>query len=161
MLCGLACCYGFAHNSILAVFASKIGYPIGVTACAISINKKSIYSVIWYAILLVTLGVVYFFLDPLVVDHSIIKNFSPSIFDLIIAVGVGSALSYFWSHPVRLNLVVMCAGVASLLPACIACGYFLSHNELILALASIALYVEYVVGMFVGAWIVNKFESVT
>ena len=44
----------------------------------------------------------------------------------------------------------MSAGLTSLLPACIMAGYYISKLELAPALDSILLYLQYVVGMYIG-----------
>lgn len=161
ILCGLTCSWGFVNNTILLVLAGKIGFPLAVAACAMSINIKQIQSVIWYTILLITLGTIYFLLNPVVIDYFLTKNFVPTITDLLLAVGLGGALCYFWDHPIRINLIVMSAGLASLLPACIMCGYYISRVEFMPALESLALYLQYVLGMCLGAWTVSHFGGKT
>jgi hypothetical protein len=159
ILCGLSCCWGFVNNTILLVLAGKIGFPLAVAACAMSINKKQIQSVLWYTVLLVAVGTAYFMFNPVTIDTSLTKNFIPTTTDLLLAIGLGAALSYFWSHAIRINLIVMSAGLASLLPACIMSGYFISRAEIVPAVNSIALYAQYVLGMCAGATIINFFES--
>lgn len=159
ILCGLSCCWGFVNNTILLVLAGKIGFPLAVSVCAISINRKQIQSVVWYTILLILVSIVYFVFNPVVIDYTLTKNYIPTITDLLLAIGLGAALSYFWNHAMRLNLIVMSAGLASLLPACIIAGYYISQAEFVPALQSIALYLQYVAGMWLGATIINYFEK--
>jgi hypothetical protein len=158
ILCGLSCCWGFVNNTILLVLAGKIGFPLAVSVCAITVNKKQIQSVAWYTVLLIAVGTGYFTLNPVTIDTVLTKNFIPTTTDLILALGLGAALSYFWSHAIRINLIVMSAGLASLLPACIISGYWISKAEIVPALNSIALYAQYVLGMCAGAGIVTYFE---
>lgn len=158
VLCGLTCCWGFVNNTILLVLAGKIGFPLAVVACAMSTNTKQIQSVIWYTILLVILGTIYFLFNPVVIDYFLTKNFVPTITDLLLAIGLGGALCYFWTHPIRINLIVMSAGLASLLPACIMAGYHLSRANVGLAIDSLLLYLQYILGMCLGAWVVSQFE---
>lgn len=158
ILCGLSCCWGFVNNTILLVLAGKIGFPLAVAACAMSINRKQIQSVAWYTVLLVAVGTVYFAFNPVTIDTFLTKNFIPTTTDLLLAIGLGAALSYFWTHAIRINLIVMSAGLASLLPACIMSGYFISRAEFVPALNSIALYAQYVLGMCAGATIINYVE---
>ena len=155
-LCGLTCCWGFVNNTILLVFASKIGFPIAVAACAMSTNRKQILSVAWYTTLLIVVGTLYFFANPVTVDANLTKNFVPTTTDALLAVGLGAALSFFWHHTIRVNIIIMSAGLASLLPACIMAGYWVSKMDLTLAYNSLALYLQYVLGMCLGAWCINK-----
>ena len=149
-LCGFTCCWGFVNNTILLVFAAKIGFPIAVAACAMAYNKKQIANVIWYTCWLVIIGTLYFLFSPVVIDPFLTKNFVPATTDFLLAVGLGFALDYFWHHPIRINLIIMSAGLTSLLPACIMAGYYISKLELAPALDSILLYLQYVVGMYIG-----------
>jgi hypothetical protein len=159
ILCGLTCCWGFVNNTILLVLAGKIGFPLAVAACAMSINKKQIQSVLWYTVLLIAVGTLYFTFNPVIIDTFLTKNFIPTTTDLLLAIGLGAVLSYFWSHAIRINLIVMSAGLATLLPACIMSGYWISRGEVVPALNSIALYAQYVLGMCAGAMSVNCFEN--
>lgn len=156
VLCGIVCCWGFVTNAILLVFGSKIGFPIPVALCAISNNKKQIFYVTAYTIGLVLVGFVYFAVQGGTIDPEIIARFRPSITDAIIAVGIGLTLSYFWNHLLRTNSIVMCAGVASLLPACIMTGYHLYTSNIPGAVDSILLYFEYVAGISLGVILLEK-----
>jgi hypothetical protein len=69
----------------------------------------------------------------------------------ILASGLGFALSEFWNHPIRVNLIIVSAGLASLLPACIMAGYHFSHGAIDAGIGSLALYSQYVFGMLLGA----------
>jgi hypothetical protein len=123
-----------------------------------SINKKQIQSVAWYTILLISVGTMYFVFNPVIIDNFLTKNYIPATTDFLLAIGLGAALSYFWNHAIRINIIVMSAGLATLLPACIMSGYYLSRAEFIPALNSLALYLQYVVGLCLGAGIVNFFK---
>ena len=158
ILCGLTCCWGFANNTILLVLAGKIGFQLAVVACAMSINIKQIQSIIWYTIVLVILGTIYFLFNPIVIDYFLTKNFVPTITDLLLAIGLGGALCYFWDHSIRINLIVMSAGLASLLPACIMAGYHLSRADIGPATNSMLLYLQYILGMCLGAGIISYHE---
>jgi hypothetical protein len=151
LICGLTCCWGFVNNTILLVFASKVGFPIAVASCAISNNRKQILSVLYYTLFLVLVGTVYFTFNDYEITTSLTKNFAPTLTDLLLAIGLGSALSYFWDHTIRINIIVMSAGLASLLPACIMAGYWISHGLFPFAVNSLLLYFEYVIGIFLGA----------
>ena len=105
-LCGITCCWGFVNNTILLVFAAKIGFPIAVAACAMTYNKKQIGNVIWYTSWLVIVGTLYFVFHPVVIDSFLTKNFVPATTDFLLAVGLGIALDYFWHHPIRINLII-------------------------------------------------------
>jgi hypothetical protein len=156
-LCAAICCWGFVNNTILLVFASKIGFPIGVAICAMSNNLRQILKILYYTIFLVLAGFVYFsFNAQYTINIELTKNFVPSWTDFVLALGVGGALSHFWNHPVRTNIIVLSAGVASLLPSCIMAGYHLSHNDLSASIASLELYFQYVIGLLVGAIIERK-----
>lgn len=150
ILCGIICCWGFVTNAILLVFGSKIGFPIPVALCAISNNKKQVFYVTAYTIGLVLVGFIYFSIQGGTIDPATIVRYGPSITDFIIALGIGLTLSYFWNHLLRTNSIVMCAGVASLLPACIMTGYHLHTGNIPGAIDSIMLYFEYVVGISLG-----------
>jgi hypothetical protein len=155
LVCGLTCCWGFVNNTILLVFASKVGFPIAVASCAISNNRKQILSVLYYTAFLILVGTVYFTVNDYEITTSLTKNFVPTLTDLLLAVGLGGSLAYFWDHTMRINIIVMSAGLASLLPACIMAGYWISHGIIPLAVSSLSLYFQYVVGMAAGATIVN------
>lgn len=71
--------------------------------------------------------------------------------DFYLALGLGYALSAFWNHPIRINLIVASAGLASLLPACVMAGYHIKQGNMEPALNSLALYGEYVTGLILGA----------
>lgn len=155
LICGLTCCWGFVNNTILLVFASKIGFPIAVASCAISNNHKQILSVLYYTVFLVLVGVIYFTINDYEITTSLTKTFVPTLTDLLLAVGLGGALAYFWNHTIRINIIVMSAGLASLLPACIMAGYWISHGIIPLAISSLSLYFQYVLGITTGAIIIN------
>jgi hypothetical protein len=156
VLCGLTCCWGFVNNTILLVFASKIGFPLAVTACSIGCDRNNSLKMIYYTLLLVVLGCVFFYFYNVEIDTNVIKNFHPSIIDLLLAVGLGGALKTFWDHKLRINVIIMSAGLASLLPACIMTGYFISINDVVGLINSFTLYLEYVVGIVIGSMIFTK-----
>jgi hypothetical protein len=156
LVCGLTCCWGFVNNTILLVFASKVGFPIAVASCAISNNRKQILSVLYYTAFLILVGTVYFaFNHSYEITTSLTKNYIPTLTDLLLAIGLGGALAYFWDHTIRINIIVMSAGLASLLPACVMAGYWISHGSIPLAVSSLSLYLQYVIGMAAGATIIN------
>lgn len=159
LVCGLTCCWGFVNNTILLVFASKIGFPIAVASCAISNNRKQILSVLYYTAFLVLIGSVYFIANDYEISTNLTKNFTPTLTDFLLAVGLGGAMSYFWNHAIRINIIVMSAGLASLLPACIMAGYWISHGIIPMAVSSLLLYFQYVVGITIGAIIINYIEE--
>ena len=64
---------------------------------------------------------------------------------------MGWALSHFWYHTIRINIIILSAGLTSLLPACIMAGYQLAHGNLYLVLDSLYLYSQYVFGMLAGS----------
>jgi hypothetical protein len=156
ILCGITCCWGFVNNTILLVLAGKIGFPLAVASCALSNNRQQILSMIWYTVLLIALGTVYFYINPMSIDSTLTKNYIPTWHDFLLAVGLGSALSAFWNHAIRINVIVMSAGLASLLPACIMAGYWISHSNWSGATDSVELYLQYVLGMGGGAYITNR-----
>lgn len=152
LLCALTCCWGFANNAILLVFASKVGIPIAVAACAVSNNKKQIISISYYTLALVGIGWLFFHVNPdIAIDNGLVKNFVPSWMDMALAVGLGFALSEFWHHQIRINIVIVSADLASLLPACIMARYHFSHNAEQAGAYSLALYFQYIFGMLFGA----------
>jgi hypothetical protein len=152
LLCAGSCCWGFVNNTILLVFAGKIGFPIAVAACAMSVHPRYILSVFYYTVLLVATGTGYFaFNEQYVLSNELTKNFVPSWTDFVLAIGIGWALSHFWHHPIRINIIILSAGLTSLLPACIMAGYQLAHGNLYLVVDSLYLYGQYVFGMLAGS----------
>jgi hypothetical protein len=158
LVCGLSCAWGFVNNTILLVFAGKVGFPIAVASCAITNNRRQIFSILYYTVFLVGLGSIYFLSTGHAINSEITKNYVPTATDFLLAVGLGGVLAYFWSHTVRINIIVMSAGLASLLPACIMAGYWISSGEMPLAVTSLLLYFEYVIGMALGAAIIDYFR---
>lgn len=157
-LCAGSCCWGFVNNTILLVFAGKIGFPIAVAACAMSVHPRYVLSVLYYTAFLVAAGTGYFtFNDQYAISSELTKNFIPSWTDFILAIGMGWALSHFWHHTIRINIIILSAGLTSLLPACIMAGYWLSHNNLQAGVSSLLLYGQYVIGMWLGAIIDKHF----
>jgi hypothetical protein len=151
-LCAGSCCWGFVNNTILLVFAGKIGFPIAVAACAMSVHPRYVLSVAYYTAFLVAVGCGYFSLNEhYAITTELTKNFVPSWTDFVLAIGMGWALSHFWHHTIRINIIILSAGLTSLLPACIMAGYWFSHDNLLAGLASLALYFQYVIGMWIGA----------
>jgi len=159
VLCGLTCCWGFVNNTILLVLAGKIGFPLAVASCALSNNRQQIGSMIWYSVLLIVLGTGYFLVTGSQLDPNLTKNYVPSWHDFLLACGLGAALATFWNHGIRINVIVMSAGLASLLPACIMAGYWLSLADWSGAWTSIQLYLQYILGMCAGAYIVDNFQE--
>lgn len=149
-LCGIVCCWGFVNNAILLVFGSKIGFPIPIALCAISNNKKQILYLTIYTVGLILVGYFYFATYQVPINNVIVDRYQPSVTDFIIAVGIGLTLSYFWNHLLRTNAIIMCAGVASLLPACIITGYHLQLGNIVGAIDSALLYAEYASGISLG-----------
>jgi hypothetical protein len=160
-LCGFTCCWGFANATILLVFASKVGFPLAVAACGMSSNfQRHSKMMIYYTILLIGIGFVFFYAnDQFVIVNEMASKFQPSWFDLSLAVGLGWALSEFWDHPIRINVIVASAGLATLLPACIMAGYQLAHGNWNLVADSLYLYGQYVSGMLTGAILNKKLED--
>lgn len=163
LLWGLTCCWGFGNNTVLLVFASKVGFPLAVVVCALTNNfKQQVINLIYYTLLLIGVGYLFFsWQTTLVIAPTVIASYRPDIFDLLLALGLGWALANFWTHGIRINIIVASAGLASLLPACIMAGYQLAHNDLLLALNSLYLYSEYVVGMSLGALIHTQMDKNT
>lgn len=157
LICALSCAWGFVNNTILLVFAGKVGFPFAVANCAILNNRKQILNVAYYSIFLILFGYVYFLVNNYEIATSITKNFAPTITDFLLAVGLGGALSYFWNHTIRINIIVMSAGLASLLPACVMTGYWISKGMIFVAIDSLLLHLEYVIGIALGAWIIDYF----
>ncbi|MGI9214057.1 MAG: DUF389 domain-containing protein [Methylococcaceae bacterium] len=161
ILCSLTCCWGFVNNTVLLVFASKIGFPMAVAVCSVTVRGKHIVSVLYYTILLCITVFLYFLVHPFfVMDAEIISRYYPSRMDFYLAMGLGFALSAFWYHPIRINLIVASAGLASLLPACIMTGYHLARVNLDMVWNSQALYGEYVLGLVLGSLIHQEIEYV-
>jgi hypothetical protein len=157
MLCGLTCCWGFVNNTVLLILASKIGFPLAVVACSINVDYRNICKMIYYTILIVLLGWIYFYLFNVEIDSNITKNFVPSATDFVLAVGLGGALKVFWNHKLRMNIIIMSAGLASLLPACIMIGYFIANSNISGIVNSCALYLQYVLGITIGSKIFPEF----
>ena len=155
-VCGMACAWGFVNTTILLVFAGKVGFPFAVASCAMSNNRKQILNITYYTVFLVLLGFVYFSFTHHQISESLTKNFTPTVTDFLLAVGLGGALSYFWNHVIRINIIVMSAGLSSLLPACIMTGYWISNGSFDLAVSSLLLHFEYVIGILLGAVIIDK-----
>jgi hypothetical protein len=160
-LCGVTCCWGFANATILLVFASKVGFPLAVTACGMSSNfRQHSKMMIYYTILLIVIGFTFFYINnQFVIVDDMASKFQPSWFDLSLAVGLGWALSKFWHHPIRINVIVASAGLATLLPACIMAGYQLAHGNWNLVVDSLYLYSQYVGGMLAGALLNKELEK--
>lgn len=161
ILFGLTCCWGFVNDTVLLVLASKIGFPMAVAVCSVTVNGKQIISVLYYTILLLVTGFFYFSINPLVfIDYEIISRYHPTRMDFYLATGLGFALSALWHHPIRINLIVASAGLASLLPACIMSGYHLARGNMDMVWSSQALYGEYVSGLILGALIHQEIEYI-
>jgi len=47
ILFGATCCWGFVNDNLLLIFASKVGFPMAVAVCAISVNWKQIISLLY------------------------------------------------------------------------------------------------------------------
>ena len=156
ILCGIGCCWGFVNNTVLLVFASKVGFPMAIVICAIRNNVRNLIHLILYVSILVAVGWLYFYQFPVVLETELTKNFVPTATDLVIAVGLGMSLNYFWDHVTRINIIVMIAGMASLLPACIMAGYWASYTNWDNMVSSLLLWAEYAVGMFIGSEIIHR-----
>ena len=156
VLCGIGCCWGFVNNAVLLVFASKVGFPMAVVICAIKNNLKNLVHLIVYVATLVAVGWLYFYQSPIELAPELTKNFVPTTTDFVIAVGLGMALNYFWNHGTRINIIVMIAGMASLLPALVMAGYWASSAQWDNMLESLLLWAQYAVGIFVGSIIIGK-----
>jgi len=163
LLWGATCCWGFANNAVLLVFASKIGFPLAVTVCALTNNfKRQVINLLYYTFLLISIGYIFFsWRSDLSIVPAVVSAFQPNIFDFLLAIGLGWTLANFWTHGIRINIIVASAALASLLPACIMAGYQLAHNDLLLALNSLYLYSEYVIGMAAGALIHTQMDKNT
>lgn len=152
LVCAGSCCWGFVNNTILLVFAGKIGFPLAVAVCAIVNHPRYLLRVFYYTFFLIFIGFVYFLANPeYIISAELTKNFVPTWTDFALAIGLGWALAHFWHHTIRINIIILSAGLASLLPACIMTGYWFSHNNLSAGLLSLALYAQYVIGLWLGA----------
>ena len=157
-VCTLSCCWGFVNNTILLVLAGKIGFPLAVAVCAVSQNQQRIRDIMIYTALILSVSFLYFSLGwSGDIVENMTKNFYPSNTDAVLAVGLGWCLAHFWNHGIRINIVVMSAGLASLLPAVTMAGYWLSRGEFVTAQWSMALYGQYVFGLILGALLNKKF----
>lgn len=156
ILCGIGCCWGFVNNAVLLVFASKVGFPMAVVICAVKNNLKNLAHLFVYTVTLVAVGWLYFYQAQVVLDPELTKNFVPTATDFVIAVGLGMALNYFWDHVTRINIIVMIAGMASLLPACVMAGYWASSAQWNNMTNGLLLWAEYAVGIFIGSTIIGK-----
>ncbi len=160
VLCGLTCCWGFVNDTILLVFASKVGFPMAVAVCAVSVKWKQCIPLLYYTVLLFDTGYIFFLYHPdVIIQASIISKYNPDWMDFYLATGLGLALSVLWNHPIRINVVVASAGLASLLPACIMTGYHLKQGQIATALRSLSLYGEYTGGLVIGATLHQFFEN--
>lgn len=162
VLCALGCCWGFVTNSVLLVFASKVGFPVAVVICSINNNVKNLIYLTLYSLTMILVGFLYFYLSSITLSTEITRNFEPSLIDFILAIGLGLALTNFWNHVTRVNIVVMIAGMASLSPACVVSGYWLSVQEWNNMLMSMLLWFEYAVGIFLGSYTlmqINKLKQ--
>jgi len=155
ILCGIGCCWGFVNNTVLLIFASKVGFPMAVVICAIRNNLRNLVHLITYVLVLIAVGWLYFYQVPVVLATELTKNFVPSTTDFVIAIGLGVALNYFWDHVTRINIIVMIAGMSSLLPACIMAGYWINYAQWGNMTNSLLLWSEYAMGMFIGSNIIN------
>jgi predicted membrane-bound spermidine synthase len=106
-------------------------------------------------LILVAVSWLYFYQDPFVLATELTKNFVPTVTDFVIAIGLGMSLNYFWDHITRINIIVMIAGMASLLPACIMAGYWASYADWDNMTSSLLLCAEYAVGIFIGSEIIH------
>ena len=156
VLCGIGCCWGVVNNTVLLVFASKVGFPMAVVICAVKNNLKNLAHLIVYVATLVAVGWLYFYQAQVELSPGLTRNFVPTTTDFVIAVGLGMALNYFWNHVTRINIIVMIAGMASLLPALIIAGYWASSAQWDNMLESLLLWAQYAVGIFVGSTIIGK-----
>jgi hypothetical protein len=156
ILCGIGCCWGFVNNAVLLVFASKVGFPMAVVICAVKNNLKNLAHLFVYTVTLVAVGWLYFYQAQVVLLPELTKNFVPTATDFVIAVGLGVALNYFWDHVTRINIIVMIAGMASLLPACVMAGYWASSAQWNNMTNGLLLWAEYAVGIFIGSTIIGK-----
>lgn len=162
VLCALTCCWGFVNDTILLVFASKIGFPMAVAICSVTVDRKRSLTLVYYTVLLCATGYEYFRIEPgLAIKVEIIGRYNPDPMDFYLATGLGYALSAFWNHPIRINLIVASAGLASLLPACVMAGYCLQRGLISMAFDSLTLYGEYVGGLAFGATLHQGLEWLT
>lgn len=159
VLCALTCCWGFVNDTILLVFASKIGFPMAVAICSVTVDRTRSLTLVYYTALLCVTGYGYFRIEPgLAIKAEIIARYNPAPMDFYLATGLGCALSAFWNHPIRINLIVASAGLASLLPACVMAGYCLQRGLIGTAFDSLTLYGEYVGGLVLGTVLHQGFE---
>ena len=156
ILCGIGCCWGFVNNAVLLVFASKVGFPMAVVICAIRNNARNLVHLILYVAVLIAVGWIYFYQVPVVLVPELTKSFVPTATDFVIAIGLGMALNHFWDHVTRINIIVMIAGMASLLPACVMAGYWASYAHWGNMTNSLLLWGEYAVGIFIGSTMIEK-----
>jgi hypothetical protein len=160
ILCGIGCCWGFVNNNVLLIFASKVGFPMAVVICSVSNSIRNIVYLILYVLILIAVGWLYFYQTQIVLITELTKNFVPTTTDFIIAIGLGMSLNYFWDHVTRINIIVMIAGMASLLPACIMAGYWASYSQWADMSDSLLLWGQYAVGIFVGSNLINLRKNV-
>ena len=128
---------------------------MAVVICAIRNNLRNLVHLITYVSVLIAVGWLYFYQVPVVLATELTKNFVPSTTDFVIAIGLGVALNYFWDHVTRINIIVMIAGMSSLLPACIMAGYWINYAQWGNMTNSLLLWSEYAMGMFIGSNIIN------
>ncbi len=167
ILCAMTCCWGFTNNTILLIFASKVGFPMAVAVCSVVNSWKRLIHLLYYTLLLCGAGFLFFqYQADIVVEAGMVNNYNPARMDFYLATGLGCALSIFWHHPIRINLVMASAGLASLLPACIMAGYCLARGKYDSAVSSGLLYVEYLSGLYLGAlshhfveWVYLKYRK--
>jgi hypothetical protein len=155
-VCTLSCCWGFVNNTILLVLAGKIGFPLAVSACSIEQNHQRVRDMLIYTGSIFAVAWLYFFFVwSGYIPESMTKNYYPSNTDAVLAVGLGWCLAHFWHHAIRINIVVMSAGLSSLLPAVAMSAYWTARGEVDSAYWSLVLYCQYVFGMILGA-VLNK-----
>ena len=156
--CGLVCCYGFVTNNDLMLFASKVGFPIAIAAGAMANNIKKLLWIVYYAVLLICVGTIYFRITGNTINPVVVQRYVPTITDGLLAIGVGMALTYFWEHALKLNVIVMVAGLAFLLPSAIMAGYLILNNQIAMSISSLGLYFEYIFGIYLGSLIIRKIK---
>ena len=151
VICALTCAWGIHNNAPLLILASKIGFPLVLVPCSVVDNRNRVLPLLYYTFTIIAVGLAYFTINPVTVDNDLLKLFVPNVVDFGLAIALGLALSYFWDHAIRLNIIVMGAAMAYMLPACVVTGYYLSiHNDL--AWTSLAFHFSYAIGVFFGAW---------
>jgi hypothetical protein len=133
---------------------------MAVVICSINNNIKNAVYLILYVLILIAVGWLYFYQTQIVLMTELTKNFVPTTTDFIIAIGLGMALNYFWDHVTRINIIVMIAGMASLLPACIMAGYWASYAQWADMYDSLLLWGQYAVGIFIGSNLINLRKNV-